>query len=38
MLQKAVTSAATFYASVSCTGDGTDDVLGKISIIAARLD
>jgi hypothetical protein len=21
-----------------CTGDGTDDELGKISIIAARLD
>jgi hypothetical protein len=38
MLQKAVTSAATFYASVNCTGDGTDDVLGKISIIAVRLD
>jgi len=37
-LQKAVTSASTFYAAVSCTGDGTDDVLGKISIIAARLD
>jgi hypothetical protein len=37
-LQKAVTSASTFYAAVSCTGDGSDDVLGKISIIAARLD
>jgi hypothetical protein len=38
MLQKAVTSAALFDASVSCTGDGNDDVLGKISIIAARMD
>jgi hypothetical protein len=38
MLQKAVTSASAFYAAVSCTGDGSDDIVGKISIIAARLD
>jgi hypothetical protein len=38
VLQKAVTSAAPFYASVNCTGDGDDDALGRISIIATRMD
>jgi hypothetical protein len=37
-MQKAVTAAAPFDASVSCTGDGDDDILGKVSIIATRLD
>jgi hypothetical protein len=37
-LQKAVTGDSAFDATLSCTGDGDDDALGKISIIAARLD
>ena len=37
-LQKAVTAGSAFDANVSCSGDGNDDVLGKISIIATRLD
>jgi hypothetical protein len=37
-LQKAVAAGAAFDANVSCTGDGNDDALGKISIIATRLD
>ena len=37
-LQKAVTAGAAFDANVSCTGDGNDDALGDISIIATRLD
>jgi hypothetical protein len=37
-LQKAVGAAAPFDANVSCTGDGDDDALGQISIIAVRVD
>jgi hypothetical protein len=37
-LQKAVTAGSAFDANVSCSGDGDDDALGKISIIATRLD
>jgi hypothetical protein len=37
-LQKAVSTGAAFDADVSCTGDGNDDALGKVSIIAVRLD
>jgi hypothetical protein len=37
-LQKAVVSDSAFDANVSCTGDGNDDALGRISVIATRLD
>jgi hypothetical protein len=37
-LQKAVTAGAAFDPSVSCTGQGTDDILGKISLVAVRVD
>ncbi len=37
-LQKAVAAGSAFDANVSCTGDGNDDALGKVSIIAVRLD
>jgi hypothetical protein len=37
-LEKAVTAAAPFDANVSCTGDGDDDALGQISIVAVRMD
>jgi hypothetical protein len=37
-LQKAVTAGAPFDANVGCSGDGDDDALGDISIIAVRLD
>jgi hypothetical protein len=37
-LQKAVSTGAAFDANVSCTGDGNDDALGKVSIIAVRVD
>jgi len=37
-LQKAVTAGAAFDASVSCTGNGDDDTLGKVSIIATKMD
>jgi hypothetical protein len=37
-LQKAVTSAAPFNANVNCTGNGDDDALGQVSIIATKVD
>ena len=37
-LQKAVTAGAPFDANVSCTGDGDDDALGQISIVAVKVD
>jgi hypothetical protein len=37
-LQKAVAAGAPFDATVSCTGDGNDDILGQISIVAVRVD
>jgi hypothetical protein len=37
-LQKAVTSGAAFNANVNCTGNGDDDMLGKASIIATKVD
>jgi hypothetical protein len=37
-LQKAVTSGAAFNANVNCTGNGDDDTLGKVSIIATKVD
>ena len=37
-LQKVVRNAASYYAAVSCTGSGNDDALGKISIVATRMD
>ncbi len=37
-LQKAVNAGAAFDASVSCTSEGNDDALGKISLIATRMD
>ena len=37
-LQKVVTSGAAFNANVNCTGNGDDDALGKVSIIATRMD
>jgi hypothetical protein len=37
-LQKAVTAGAPFDPSVNCTGQGNDDILGKISLIATRMD
>jgi hypothetical protein len=38
MLQKVVSSGAVFSPSVSCESDGTDDIIGKGSIIAVRVD
>ena len=37
-LQKAVAAGAPFDANVSCTGEGDDDALGQISIVAVRVD
>jgi hypothetical protein len=37
-LQKAVTSGAAFNANVNCTGNGDDDMVGKGSIIATKVD
>lgn len=37
-LQKVVTSATGYSASVTCTGDGDDDMLGELSIVALRVD
>jgi hypothetical protein len=37
-LQKAVTSGAAFNANVNCTGNGDDDALGTVSIIATKMD
>ena len=37
-LQKAVSTGAAFNADVSCTGNGDDDVLGQVSIIATKVD
>jgi hypothetical protein len=33
-----VTSASEFSATVTCTGDGNDDLIGELSIVAVRLD
>jgi hypothetical protein len=38
VLQEAVTSASDFSATVTCTGDGNDDLIGTLSIIAVRVD
>ena len=38
VLQEAVTSASDFAATVTCTGDGNDDMIGNLSIIAVRVD
>ena len=38
VLQEAVTSASDFSATVTCTGDGNDDMMGNLSIIAVRVD
>jgi hypothetical protein len=38
VLQEAVTSASDFSATVTCTGDGNDDMIGNLSIIAVRVD
>jgi hypothetical protein len=37
-LQEVVISTTSFSPTVSCTGDGNDDTLGTLSIIASRLD
>jgi hypothetical protein len=37
-LQKAVTTGGAFDANLSCTSEGDDDALGKISIVAVRVD
>ena len=38
VLQEAVSSASDFSATVTCTGDGNDDMIGNLSIIAVRVD
>jgi hypothetical protein len=38
VLQEAVTSSSDFSATVTCTGDGDDDMIGNLSIIAVRVD
>jgi hypothetical protein len=38
VLQEAVTSGSDFSATVTCTGDGNDDMIGNLSIIAVRVD
>jgi hypothetical protein len=38
VLQEVVTSASDFSATVTCTGDGNDDMIGNLSIVAVRLD
>jgi hypothetical protein len=38
VLQEVVASASDFSATVTCTGDGNDDLIGELSIIAVRLD
>jgi hypothetical protein len=38
VLQEAVTSASDFSATVTCTGDDNDDLIGNLSIIAVRVD
>jgi hypothetical protein len=38
VLQKAVSSGTGFTANVTCSGDGDDDMLGELSIVAVRLD
>jgi hypothetical protein len=38
VLQEAVSSASDFSATVTCTGDGNDDLIGNLSIIAVRVD
>jgi hypothetical protein len=38
VLQEAVSSGSDFSATVTCTGDGNDDMIGNLSIIAVRVD
>ena len=38
VLQETVVSASDFSATVTCTGDGDDDLIGNLSIIAVRVD
>jgi hypothetical protein len=38
VLQEAVSSASDFSATVTCTGDGNDDMIGNLSIVAVRVD
>jgi hypothetical protein len=38
VLEKTVSSASDFAATVTCTGDGNDDMIGNLSIIAVRVD
>jgi hypothetical protein len=38
VLQEVVTSSSDYSATVTCTGDGNDDLIGNLSIIAVRLD
>jgi hypothetical protein len=38
VLQKVVTSATGFSANITCTGEGDDDMLGEMSIIAVKVD
>jgi hypothetical protein len=38
VLQETVSSASDFSATVTCTGDGNDDMIGTLSIIAVRVD
>jgi hypothetical protein len=38
VLQESVSSASDFSATVTCTGDGNDDMIGNLSIIAVRVD
>jgi hypothetical protein len=38
VLQEVVVSASDYAATVTCTGDGNDDLIGNLSIVAVRLD
>jgi hypothetical protein len=38
VLEETVVSASDFSATVTCTGDGDDDMIGNLSIIAVRVD
>jgi hypothetical protein len=38
VLEEAVTSASDFSATVTCSGDGNDDMMGNLSITAVRVD
>jgi hypothetical protein len=38
VLEEAVSSASDFSATVTCTGDGNDDMIGNLSIVAVRVD